>query len=105
MLRTLEKHGINNPKEQWRHIEYIRHLDRKAQGITSKHEKEAKEALSKKEILFDGKFIIVQLPHNKSSLISDELYGSYKNLLVLCEEKEVNFFGNGLMCEALHKKF
>ena len=105
MLRTLEKHGIHDSKEQWKHIEYIRYLDRKAQGITSRHEKEAKEALNKKEVLFDGDFIIVQLPHNKSSLISDELYGSYKNLLVLCEEKELNFFGNGLICEALYKKF
>lgn len=26
-------------------------------------------------------------------------------MIVLCEEKELNFFGNGLICEALYKKF
>lgn len=105
VIRTLEKHGINDPKEQWKHIEYIRSLDRKAQGIGPEQEKQAIKAIAKKEILIDWKLVLVYLPHSKTAAVTDRLHATYSNLLIISDDGEINFFGNGLICEALHKKF
>lgn len=105
LIRTLEKYGIRNSKEQRKHIDYIRALDRAAQGITSQQEKQAQDAINKKEILLDGKLLIITSPHSKTSVYADRLYGTYSNLLILADDGEINFYGNGVLCEALHKKF
>ena len=105
VIRTLEQCWITNPEEQWRHIDYIRSLDRRAQGINSQHEKEAQKAINKKEILLDGDLLIINSTHSKTSIYADKLYGSYSNLLILSDDWKVNFYGNWILCETLHKEF
>ena len=85
-------------KETQKLIEKVRFQDRAAQGITPEQEKIAEEAI-KKAGIFD-RLTVVKMSHSKTSTVCDRLYGKYKNLLVLSEDGEVNFFG----CQKVIKK-
>lgn len=80
-------------------INKVRLQDRAAQGITPEQEKIAEEAIKKAEV-FD-RLTVVHMAHSKTSTVCDRLWGSYKNLLILSGDGEVNFFGAKRVIEAL----
>lgn len=86
-------------------ISLIRAKDRQLQGITKEHEEQAEVAIKQLETECDGSLTVVRLPHSKTATVSDRLFGKYKNLLILSEDGEVNFYGDGKLCQDLQKKF
>ncbi len=87
----------------------IRTKDRNAQGITDEQEKLAQETLKNIQKIANNSLTLVNLPHNKTSAVSDrlqpELGGEgFENLLVICPD-ELNFFGKGNLVVALNKKY
>lgn len=86
-------------------IQIIRKKDRTAQWIDGAKEKQAEEAIKSREDYFDGNFTIVRLPHSKSATVTDRLYGTYKNLLVISEDWESNFFWDGKICKEFADKY
>lgn len=84
-------------------IDKVRLQDRAAQGITKEQEEQAEKALESIEI--QGNLTIVKLQHSKCATITDRLYGRYKNLLIICEDGEIDFYGNGSVCLELQDKF
>lgn len=104
MIDLLIKEGID-PSEQKKMIHLIRSKDREAQWVTHEQEEQAKEAIATKEDLLDGKLTVVKMPHSKSATVTDRLFGTYKNLLILSGDGEVNFFGDGKLCEDLKTRF
>lgn len=85
-------------KETQKLIEKVRLQDRAAQGITPEQEKIAEEAIKEAEV--SDNLTVVRMSHSKTATVCDRLYGGYKNLLVLSEDGEVNFFG----CQKVIKK-
>lgn len=85
-------------------IDAIRRLDRKCQGITDEQEKEAERAIANKKTQ-DG-VTIVEMSHSKTATVADRLFDSCKpqNLLILSSDGEVNYFGDGKLCEKLQGK-
>lgn len=85
-------------------IDTIRLLDRKCQGITDEQEKEAERAIANKKVQ-DG-VTIIKMSHSKTATVADRLFDSHKqqNLLVLSDDGEVNYFGDGKLCEMLKGK-
>ncbi len=85
-------------------IDEIRLLDRKCQGITDEQEKEAERALANKKI--QNGVTIVRMSHNKCAPVTDRLFDPQKpqNILILSEDGEVNYFGDGKLCEMLRGK-
>lgn len=79
-------------------INEVRLQDRAAQGITPEQEKIAEEAIKEAEV--SDNLTVVRMSHSKTATVCDRLYGGYKNLLVLSEDGEVNFFG----CQKVIKK-
>lgn len=73
-------------------VSKVRALDRAAQGISQEQETIAEEAIVRKEVLRDDSYL-VRMSHSKTSTVCDRMYGSYKNLLIISEDGEVNFFG------------
>ena len=86
-------------------INLVRSKDREAQGITKEQEKQAEEAIQKREDLYNNTLTIVRMPHSKSATVTDRAYGTYENLFVPSEDGESNFFGNGKLCKELHYKY
>ncbi|MFA4827548.1 MAG: hypothetical protein WC596_04880 [Candidatus Shapirobacteria bacterium] len=86
-------------------ISLIRAKDRQVQGITLEHEKQADEAINNLENTCDGQLTVVHLQHSKTATIADRLFGKYKNLLIISGDGEVNFYGDGKLCQDLQKKF
>lgn len=84
-------------------IKVVRAMDRSAQGITPEQEKTAEAAIAKVE-LYDN-LMVVRMSHSKCATITDRIFGQYKNLLVLSEDGEVNFFGEGTLCAQLKEKY
>ncbi len=84
-------------------IQLVRSKDREAQGITKEQEKQAEEAIQKREDLYNNTLTIVRMPHSKSATVTDRAYGTYENLFVPSEDGESNFFGNGKLCKELHE--
>ena len=80
-------------------IQKVRLQDRTAQGITPEQEKIAEEAIKKAEI--SDRLTVVKMSHSKTSTVCDRLFGRYKNLLILSEDGEVNFFGEKGVIERL----
>lgn len=105
MKKVLEEEGVADIFEQEKMIRAIRLKDRQAQGITVEQETQAQEAVNQNEKLLDWSLIIVRLPHSKCATVTDRLFGQYKNLLVLSDDGEVNFFGDGKLCADLKEKF
>ena len=64
---------------------------------------QAEKALESIEI--QGTLTIVKLQHSKCATITDRLYGKYENLLIICGDGEIDFYGNGLICLELQNKF
>lgn len=84
-------------------IQDIRYADRVAQGITYEQEEQAIEALEKAEKTDD--LTLVHLPHSKCATITDRLYGKYKNLAIVSDDGEINFYGDGKVCEEMLEEF
>ena len=81
-------------------VSKVRTLDRAAQGISQEQESIAEEAIAKKEVLNENSYL-VRMSHSKTSTVCDRLFGTYKNLLIISEDGEVNFFGSGKVINKL----
>ena len=89
----------------------IRRRDREAQGVTEEMERQAEEALSNYREARG--VIIVHIPHNKFSTVTDRLYEQWndgrENLVVVCDtagdECEVYHFGRGDICHDIKTKW
>lgn len=83
----------------------VRLAERRAQGITQEHEKEAIRAIANKKVI--NGVTIVEMSHSKCAPVTDRLYSDTEkqNLLILSNDGEVNYFGNGLLCKILKDKF
>lgn len=97
--------GIHDPIAQQALITSIRTKDRQAQWITLEQELQAEEAIKYKEELLDGQLTIVHLLHNKSTTVTDRLFWTYQNLLVLSADGEANFYGDGALCKQLAERY
>lgn len=87
-------------------IANIRMRDRETQGITSKQEAQAEEAIKELgELKEKRNYISIDLPHSKTSTVTDRLYGKYDNLLVTSEDGETNFFGKTEIIKMLSERF
>jgi hypothetical protein len=84
-------------------VSTVRSMDRAAQGITSEQEAIAEEAIAHAEIA--NNLTVVRMAHSKCATITDRLFGQYKNLLILSEDGEVNFYGDGAFCAELKEIF
>lgn len=95
-----------NPKDLKEIIANIRMRDRETQGITSEQEAQAEEAIKKLgELKEKRNYISIDLPHSKTSTVTDRLYGKYDNLLVTSEDGETNFFGKTEIIKMLNERF
>lgn len=97
-MLTLAKNKNLDKKETKKLIEKVRLQDRAAQGITPEQERIAEEAIQEAEVT--DSLTVVHMAHSKTSTVCDRLWGQYKNLLVLSDDGEVNFFG----CQKVIKK-
>lgn len=86
-------------------INLIRAKSRQIQGITEEHEHQATEAIKHLETTCDGLLTIVRMPHSKTAAVADPLFGKYKNLIIISDDGEVNFFGDGKLCQDLQSTF
>lgn len=86
-------------KETQKLIEKVRLQDRAAQGITPEQERIAEKAIQEAEV--SDLLTVVRMAHSKTSTVCDRLFGRYKNLLILSEDGEVNFFGEKGVIERL----
>lgn len=84
-------------------INRVRLFDRSAQGITPAQEAAAEEAIAGKTV--DDRLTVVHLDHSKTATVTDRLFGQYDQLLVLSNDGEANFFGDGALCANLKEKF
>lgn len=82
-------------------IARVRRRDRMCQGITEEQEKEAERAISKKEEICG--VTIVRMAHSKTATVADRLFEKDKqqNLLILSDDGEANYFGDGKLCKML----
>ena len=95
-----------NPKDLKEIIANIRMRDRETQGITSEQEAQAEEAIKTLgELKEKRNYISIDLPHSKTSTVTDRLYGKYDNLLVTSEDGETNFFGKTEIIKMLSERF
>lgn len=83
-------------------INTVRRMDRAAQGITHEQENQAVKALD--NIQHKPGYDVVQLPHSKCTTVTDRLYGRYENLLIVCGDGELDFYGKGDVCRQLHNE-
>ena len=87
-------------------IANIRMRDREMQGVTIEQEAQAEEAIEKLGDLTEKRdYISMDLPHSKTSTITDRLYGKYDNLLITSADGETNFFGITDIIKMLNEKF
>ncbi len=87
-------------------ISNIRMRDRLAQGVTMEQEQQAQEAVEKLgEIKEKREYIAMDLPHSKTSTVTDRLYGKYDNLLITSSDGETNFYGTTEIINILNEKF
>lgn len=79
----------------------IRYSDRAAQGITPEQEVEAERAIAAAEVV--NGVTIIKMAHSKTATVTDRLFNPEKEqrLLILSEDGESNFFGNGELCKLL----
>ena len=87
-------------------ISNIRMRDREMQGVTPEQEAQAQEAVEKLgEIAEKREYIQLDLPHSKTSTVTDRLYGKYDNLLITSGDGETNFYGTTEIIQMLNEKF
>jgi len=84
-------------------IATIRAADRAAQGITPAQESEAERAIASAEV--GDRLSVVRLAHSKCATVTDRLFGGYDQLLILSDDGEANFYGDGAVCAVLREKF
>lgn len=79
----------------------VRLLDRSAQGITPEMEQEAERAINNREVV--NGVNIVKMAHSKCATVTDRLFSltEKQNLLILSEDGESNYYGDGLLCSLL----
>ena len=82
----------------------VRLADRAAQGITPEQEAEAERAIRAAQTV--NGVTIVKMAHSKTATVCDRLFAPDKEqrLLILSEDGESNFFGNGELCRLLQGK-
>ncbi len=87
-------------------IENIRMRDREMQGVTPEQEAQAQEAVEKLGDLSEKReYIAMDLPHSKTSTVTDRLFGKYDNLLITSADGETNFYGKTEIINMLNEKF
>lgn len=87
-------------------IANIRMRDRKMQGVTIEQEAQAQEAVEKLGDLKEKRYYIsMNLPHSKTSTVTDRLYGKYDNLLITSGDGETNFYGSAEIIQRLNERF
>ena len=87
-------------------IANIRIRDRKTQGVTIEQEAQAQEAVEKLgDLSKKCDYISMDLPHSKTSTVTDRLYGKYDNLLITSGDGETNFYGTAEIIKMLSEKF
>lgn len=80
--------------------------DREMQGVTPEQEAQAQEAVEKLgEIAEKREYIQLDLPHSKTSTVTDRLYGKYDNLLITSGDGETNFYGTTEIIQMLNERF
>jgi len=84
-------------------IDAIRLSDRVSQGINPDQEAQAVHAWEQRTEI--RQLTTVCMVHSKCATITDRYFGQYTNLLILSEDGEVNFYGDGALCTKLQKKF
>lgn len=82
-------------------IAEVRLADRAAQGISSEQEREAERAIADATVV--NGVTIIKMAHSKTATVCDRLFNPDKEqrLLILSEDGESNFFGNGELCRLL----
>lgn len=82
-------------------IAAVRLADRAAQGISSEQEREAERAIAAAKTV--NGVTIIKMAHSKTATVCDRLFAQDKEqrLLILSEDGESNFFGNGELCRLL----
>jgi hypothetical protein len=98
-MLALAKTKNLSEKETQKLIEKVRLQDRAAQGITPEQERIAEKAIQEAEV--SDFLTVVRMSHSKTATVCDRLYGGYKNLLILSEDGEINFFGSGRVIKKL----
>ncbi len=87
-------------------IANIRMRDREMQGVTPQQEAQAQEAVEKLGDLSEKReYIAMDLPHSKTSTVTDRLFGKYDNLLITSADGETNFYGKTEIINMLNEKF
>ena len=108
-IPAMEKLGVElgvNAEDLQEIIANIRMRDREMQGITIEQEAQAQEAVeSLGEISEKREYIQLDLPHSKTSTVTDRLYGKYDNLLITSADGETNFYGTTEIIQMLNEKF
>ena len=84
-------------------IAEVRRADRKAQGVTEEQEMQAAEAIKTRKKV--GACAVVRMPHSRCAPVTDALYGKEFNILIISENGEVNFYGDGAICVRLMEAF
>jgi hypothetical protein len=108
-IPAMEKLGNElgiNPEDLAEIIANIRMRDREMQGVTVEQEAQAQEAVEKLgKINEKREYIQLDLPHSKTSTVTDRLYGKYDNLLITSGDGETNFYGTTEIIQMLNEKF
>lgn len=87
-------------------IANIRMRDREMQGVSPEQEAQAQEAVEKLGDLSEKReYIAMDLPHSKTSTVTDRLFGKYDNLLITSADGETNFYGKTEIINMLNEKF
>jgi len=95
--------GLKNLELAQGVIDAIRLSDRASQGINPDQEAQAVRAWENRTE--DGALTTLRMAHSKCATITDRFYGQYENLLILSDDGEVNFYGDGELCSKLQTKF
>ena len=108
-IPAMEKLGVElglSSEDLQEIIANIRMRDREMQGVTPEQEAQAQEAVEKLgKIAEKREYIQLDLPHSKTSTVTDRLYGKYDNLLITSGDGETNFFGKTEIIQMLNEKF
>ena len=108
-IPAMEKLGEElriSPEDLKEIIPNIRMRDREMQGVTIEQEAQAQEAVEKLGDLKEKRdYISMDLPHSKTSTVTDRLYGKYDNLLITSGDGETNFYGTTEIIKMLNRKF
>ena len=95
-------HGIKGLKRKYKeYVDAVAIQDMLAQGITEEQIQIAKESVKEAERV--EKLVIVRCKHSKTYPIKANI--NYNNIIIISEDGEINFEGDGQICLALQKEF